>query len=88
MPTFNPEKPFGENLTCDNDTQSGFVSVFSELALMDKPPTGEDLIQELKEALTPLYLVDPELSKKLPIYGKVKTFLERFGVQVPVTNES
>lgn len=88
MPNFNPEKPFGEKFTCDNDTQSGFVSLFSDLALMDNPPTGEDLIQELKEAMTPLYLVDPDISKKLPIYGKVKAFLERFGVQVTVTNES
>lgn len=88
MPIFNPEKPFGEKFTCDNDTQSGFVSLFSELALMDNPPTGEALIQELKEAMTPVYLVDPEISKKLPIYGKVKAFLEKYGVQVPVTNES
>ena len=88
MPDFNPENPFGENSTCDNDTQSGSVSLLSELALVDTPPPGEELVQELKEAMILLYMVDPEISKRLPIHVKVKSFLERFDVQVPITNES
>lgn len=88
MPNFDPAKPFGEKFNTDNDTQAGFVSLFAELAMSDSPPQGEDLISELKDTLTPMYLIHPEISKKLPIYGKVKTFLERYGVQVPVTEES
>lgn len=85
---FNPAKPFGEKFSPDNDTQAGFLSLFADFALSENPPTGEDLIAEIKDAMTPMYLVDPEICKKLPIYGKVKAFLERFDVQVPVTEES
>jgi len=83
MPNFNPSKPFGEKFLTDNDTQAGFVSLFAEYAMSDSPPQGEDLISELKETLTPVYLVSPEIAKKLPIYGKVKGFLERYGVDSP-----
>lgn len=85
---FNPEFPFGEKFRSDNDTQAGFVSLFAELALADEPPEGEDLVAELQEAMTPSHLVAPEICKKLPIYGKVKQFLERNGVDVPITEES
>lgn len=85
---FNPEFPFGDKFRADNDTQSGFLSLFSELALSDTPPRGDDLVAELQEAMTPMHLVTPEISKKLPIYGKVKQFLERFDVDVPITEES
>lgn len=88
MPTFNPAKPFGDKFTTDNDTQAGFLSLFAELAVCDSPPEGDDLIFELKEALTPSYLIGPDIAKKLPIYGKAKAFLERYGVEVPVTEES
>lgn len=88
MPTFNPEKPFGEKFTADNDTQAGFISFFAELSCSESPPQGEDLLSEIREALTPALLVHPEICKKLPIYGKVKQFLEKFGVQLPATEES
>jgi len=38
--------------------------------------------------MSPFHLVHPEISKKLPVYGKIKKFLERFDVQVPQTTES
>lgn len=88
MPIFNTKKPFGEKFTSDNDTKAGFVPFFVELACAESLPQGEDLISELQEALTPALLVDPEIFKKLPLYGKVKQLLERFGVQVPATEES
>ena len=88
MPTFNPEKPFGERFESDNDYQAGFVSLFADFAMWDPQPRGDELFELIRDAMSPSYLVDPDICKKLPIYGKVKTFLEKFDVDVPVTDES
>lgn len=53
-----------------------------------RPPRGEDLVSELQDALTPSHLVNPDICKKLPIFGKMKAFLERFDVDVPVYRET
>lgn len=47
---------WGEGCT-HNDTQAGFLSLFAELA--KDPLTGEDVIAEIKDAMTPIYFVDP-----------------------------
>ena len=64
------------------------MSLFAEFATSETPPHGEDLVSEIREALSPLYFVSPDICKKLSIYGKVKLFLERYGVSVPSTEES
>lgn len=62
-----------------------FLSLFSEIAMSDDPPTGEELVSEIKEAMSPSNLFDPDISKKPPIYGKMKSFLEklRFKFHLP-----
>ena len=73
MPNFNPSKPFGEKFSTDNDTQAGFVSLFAEYAMSGSPPQGEDLISELKETLTPAYLISPKIFQYMERLLEYKT---------------
>lgn len=54
IPNFNSAKLLGKKLTNNNDTQTEYVALFSELAISGNPPQGEDLLYELKEALNPM----------------------------------
>ena len=62
---FNPEAPFGDNFTTDNDTQAGLVSLFIDIACDDSPPQGDDLIWAIRESMSPFHLVHPDMAKKL-----------------------
>lgn len=42
----------------------------------------------MNDVMTRIYFVNPDTCKKSPIYGKVKAFLERFEVHVPITAET
>lgn len=89
MPSqFNPDKPFGEKFKPDNDTQSGLVTQFVEFASEENPPRGIELLDAIRDSMSPIQMVQPDIVKKLPIYNRIKLFLERFGVEVPETNES
>lgn len=88
MPTFRSAIPFGDKFATEYDTRAGFMPLFVERATSDRPRTGEDLVSEIKEDMTPINLVDPDISEKLPIYGKIWASLEKFDVQVPIAEEA
>lgn len=84
---FIPQKSFEQKFTADNDTQAELESWFDELPSSEDPSTGDDLITEINGALTSIYFVHSDICKKLPIYWKMRAFLEVFYFQVPITEE-
>ena len=86
--TFNPKKPFGESFSTDNDTQAGLYSVFVDLACFRNELSEYDILSTIQESMSPMQLVHPEIVKKLTIFQKIKVFFLRYGIDVPVTEES
>ena len=78
--------PFSDNRDLKNGTHRSYLHIhFSMPNFNPSKPFGEKCSTDND---TQAGFVPPEISKKLPIYGKVKGFLGRYGVDVPVTEES
>lgn len=45
------------------------------------------MVAELRKAMTPMHSTTAEISKKLSLYGKVKQLLEKFDVDILITEE-
>lgn len=67
--------------------QARFMSLPAGLVLSEEPHKKEDLISDIQDAIKPSHLVHPEKCKKLPIHGKLKSFLEKPNVDVGITEE-
>lgn len=61
---FNPEFPFGDNFTTDDDTQVGLVSQFIHFACDESPPQNDVLIYAIRESMSSFHLVHPDISNK------------------------
>ena len=61
-PSLNPSKPFGENFIADNDTKAGLLPVFVEIANIQPPRSGEEIMEFLQEKISPLKLLHPDMA--------------------------
>lgn len=85
---FYAYNPFGGKFKADNDMAAGVISQFVEVASTKHPSQGEDFFNAIQEVILPALPMHPGIKDKLTIFEKTRTFIERYGVNVPATELS
>lgn len=81
------ESPWG-SIILHNDMQKGLENLFKRDAAADPPLEGEGLLDLIREDISHMQFVHPDIVINYEIYKRIGIFLESRGVNVPQNQET